>query len=53
MPFLDWVNKAQAQRATAEVLYHPPQFQSAHGADGTTYQQTRQMLDTPASLGCA
>jgi len=31
MPFLDWVNKAQAQRATAEVPYHLLQFQSAHG----------------------
>lgn len=31
MPFLDWVNKAQAQRTTAEVPYHLLQFQSAHG----------------------
>lgn len=31
MPFLDWVNKAQAQRATADVPYHLLQFQSAHG----------------------
>jgi hypothetical protein len=22
MPFLDWVNKAQAQRTTADVPYH-------------------------------
>ena len=32
MPFLDWVNKAQAQRTTANVLYHLFQVQSAHGA---------------------
>jgi adenine-specific DNA-methyltransferase len=31
MPFLDWVNKAQAQGAVAEVPYHLLQFQSAHG----------------------
>lgn len=31
MPFLDWVNKAQAQRTTADVPYHLLQFQSAHG----------------------
>lgn len=31
MPFLDWVNKAQAQRSTADVPYHLLQFQSAHG----------------------
>ena len=31
MPFLDWVNKAQAQRTAAEVPYHLLQFQSAHG----------------------
>lgn len=31
MPFLDWVNKAQAQRAVAEVPYHLLQLQSAHG----------------------
>lgn len=31
MPFLDWVNKAQAQRATADVPYHLLQFESAHG----------------------
>ena len=31
MPFLDWVNKAQAQQATADVPYHLLQFQSAHG----------------------
>lgn len=31
MPFLDWVNKAQAQRAVADVPYHLLQFQSAHG----------------------
>lgn len=31
MPFLDWVNKAQAQRTTAVVPYHLLQFQSAHG----------------------
>lgn len=31
MPFLDWVNKAQAQRATADTPYHLLQFQSAHG----------------------
>lgn len=31
MPFLDWVNKAQAQRTTAEVPYHLLQFQSSHG----------------------
>jgi hypothetical protein len=32
MPFLDWVNKAQAQRTTADVPYHLLQVQSAHGA---------------------
>ena len=31
MPFLDWVNKAQAQRDTADVPYHLLEFQSAHG----------------------
>jgi len=31
MPFLDWVNKAQAQRGTADVPYHLLEFQSAHG----------------------
>lgn len=31
MPFLDWVNKAQAQHAVADVPYHLLQFQSAHG----------------------
>ena len=31
MPFLDWVNKAQAQRVAAEVPYHLLQFESAHG----------------------
>jgi hypothetical protein len=31
MPFLDWVNKAQAQRVAADVPYHLLQFQSAHG----------------------
>lgn len=31
MPFLDWVNKAQAQRATADVPYHLLQFESAYG----------------------
>lgn len=31
MPFLDWVNKAQAQRTTADIPYHLLQFQSAHG----------------------
>lgn len=31
MPFLDWVNKTQAQRATADVPYHLLEFQSAHG----------------------
>lgn len=31
MPFLDWINKPQAQRATAEVPYHLLEFRSAHG----------------------
>ena len=31
MPFLDWVNKAQAQRTSADVPYHLLQFESAHG----------------------
>jgi adenine-specific DNA-methyltransferase len=31
MPFLEWVNKAQAQRAAADVPYHLLQFESAHG----------------------
>ncbi|MBK7953398.1 MAG: site-specific DNA-methyltransferase [Candidatus Accumulibacter sp.] len=31
MPFLDWVNKAQAQRVSADVPYHLLQFESAHG----------------------
>lgn len=31
MPFLDWVNKAQAQSTTAEVPYHLLDFQSAFG----------------------
>lgn len=31
MPFLDWVNKAQAQRAVADVPYYLLQFQSTHG----------------------
>lgn len=34
MPFLDWVNKAQAQRVAADVPYHLLQFQSAHGDPG-------------------
>lgn len=31
MPFLDWVNKAQAKRANADVPYHLLEFQSNHG----------------------
>lgn len=31
MPFLDWVNKAQAQRITADTPYHLLQLQSVHG----------------------
>ncbi|KAB0664088.1 site-specific DNA-methyltransferase [Oryzomonas japonica] len=31
MPFLDWVNKAQAINNSAEVPYHLLQFQSVHG----------------------
>jgi hypothetical protein len=31
MPFLDWVNKAQAQRTTAAFRCHLPQFLPAHG----------------------
>jgi adenine-specific DNA-methyltransferase len=31
MPFLDWVNKAQAKSLTADVPYHLLQFQSTHG----------------------
>jgi hypothetical protein len=31
MPFLDWVNKAQVQRISADVHYHLLQCQSAHG----------------------
>ncbi|HYN79391.1 MAG TPA: hypothetical protein VES73_16535 [Lamprocystis sp. (in: g-proteobacteria)] len=31
MPFLEWVNNAQAQRAVAEVPYHLLQLQSVHG----------------------
>jgi adenine-specific DNA-methyltransferase len=31
MPFLEWVNKAQAQRIVVDVPYHLLQFQSAHG----------------------
>jgi hypothetical protein len=31
MPFLDWVNKAPAQRTTADVPYYLLQFKSAHG----------------------
>lgn len=31
MPFLDWVNKVQAQRAVADVPYHLLQFEAAHG----------------------
>ena len=31
MPFLDWVNKAQAQRTTADVPSHQFQFQLAVG----------------------
>lgn len=31
MPFLDWVNKAQAVSSTADVPYHLLQFESAHG----------------------
>ncbi len=34
MPFLDWVNKAQAQRVAADVPYHLLQFESAHGDAG-------------------
>jgi len=31
MPFLDWVNKAQATQVVAAVPYHLLEFQSAHG----------------------
>lgn len=31
MPFLDWVNKAQAVSAAVNVPYHLLQFESAHG----------------------
>ena len=31
MPFLDWVNKAQAVRAAGAVPYHLLNFESAHG----------------------
>ena len=31
MPFLDWVNKAQAVQGVSEVPYHLLQFESAHG----------------------
>lgn len=31
MPFLDWVNKAQATQVAAVVPYHLLEFQSAHG----------------------
>lgn len=31
MPFLDWVNKAQAVSSAADVPYHLLQFESAHG----------------------
>lgn len=31
MPFLDWVNKAQATQIAAAVPYHLLEFQSAHG----------------------
>jgi hypothetical protein len=41
MPFLDWVNKAQAQRAAADVPYHLLEFQSDH-ADGET---TENLMD--------
>ena len=36
MPFLDCVNKAQAQCASANVPYHLLQFESAHG-DATPF----------------
>ncbi len=41
MPFLDWVSKSQAHRATADVSYHPLEFQSDH-ADG---EITEKLLD--------
>ncbi|MHB8166987.1 MAG: DNA methyltransferase [Sulfuricella sp.] len=31
MPFLDWVNKAQAVSSAADVPYHLLQFESVHG----------------------
>lgn len=34
MPFLDWVNKAQAATSAAEVPYHLLQFESVHGDTG-------------------
>ncbi|MDP2827102.1 MAG: site-specific DNA-methyltransferase [Sulfuricellaceae bacterium] len=34
MPFLDWVNKAQAVSSAADVPYHLLQFESAHGDAG-------------------
>ena len=34
MPFLDWVNKAQAVSSAADVPYHLLQFESAHGDVG-------------------
>lgn len=49
MPFLDWVNKAQAQRASADVPYHLLQFQSAHGdgnADNLLIQGDKPTLRT-------
>ncbi|MDY7225776.1 site-specific DNA-methyltransferase [Hyalangium rubrum] len=34
MPFLDWVNKAQAVEAASRVPHHLLEFQSAHGEGG-------------------
>ena len=31
MPFLDWVNKSQAQHSVADVPYHLLQFEAIHG----------------------
>ena len=41
MLFLDWANKAQAKRATADVPFHLLEFQSNH-ADG---EITENVLD--------
>jgi adenine-specific DNA-methyltransferase len=52
MPFLDWVNKAQAQQAVNDVPYHLLQFEAAYGdpASGNLLIQGDNLLALKALL---